>query len=121
MSATLPPSLSALPDRWVERIFSHMACHYGNRFADMWSGQDTETVKAFWARKLGGFADMPEVIGWALDALDDQPTPPSLPQFIAMCRIASKRRPGMVALPPPAIDKVRAAEILAEARRRFSV
>lgn len=104
MSETSPPTHSdcRLPDRWVERIFTHMACAYGTRFADMWAGQDAATVKAFWARKLGGFAHRGDVIAAALDALDEQPTPPSLPQFLAICRTQARRLPSPhMALPEP--------------------
>lgn len=104
MSETSPPTYSdcRLPDRWIERIFAHMAASYGTRFADLWAGQDAATVKAFWAVKLGGFAGRGDVIKAALDALDEQPTPPSLPQFLAICRTQTRRLPSPhLALPAP--------------------
>lgn len=108
MSETSPqnPSDCRLPDRWVERIFAHMAASYGTRFADLWAGQDAATVKAFWAVKLGGFAARGDVIKAALDALDEQQAPPSLPQFLAICRTQARRLPSPhLALPepPPAV------------------
>lgn len=98
---------SALPDEWVVRIFEHMACTYGTRFADLWAGQEPETVRAYWGRKLGGFDG--EAIKAALDALDDRPFPPTLPEFIALCRAAANRRGSYVALPAPQMSREEAA------------
>lgn len=119
MSATSPQSPAALPPEWVERIFAHMACLYGRLFADMWAGQDAETVKAFWGRKLAGFADHPKAIAAALDALDGRNFPPTCPEFIGLCRDALRRNPSGPALPAPGIDKVAAMARLAEVKRRF--
>lgn len=93
---------SVLPAEWVERIFSHMACNYGAKFADLWAGQDIETVKRYWGLKLGGFAGHPLSIKAALEALDERPFPPTLPEFIALCRISARREGAGPALPPPA-------------------
>ena len=120
-SATSPPSASdcRLPDRWVERIFSHMAASYGTRFADLWGGQDPATVRAFWAKKLGGFAGRGDVIAAAIDALDDQITPPSLPQFLSICRVQARRLPSPhLALPaPPPAEATPLAPVPAEQER----
>lgn len=89
--ATSPQNQSALPDTWVERIFDHMAALYGSKFADLWRNTDAEKVKSMWAFRLGGFADKPQAIKSALDALDDRPFPPTLPEFIALCRQAASR------------------------------
>lgn len=42
-----------------------------------------------WARKLGGFSDMPDAIKSVLDHLPADP--PSLPEFVNLCREAAKR------------------------------
>jgi hypothetical protein len=108
-----------LPKELIDRIFAEMACQYGRRFAEMWAGIDPDTVKAFWARKLGGFADYPQAIRAALDALDDRPFPPTCPEFSAMCRDALRRNPAGPALPAPTIDISVAKARLAEAKRRI--
>ena len=124
MNAQLPTSAtsqvrpSVLPDAWVEEIFRRLAALYGSKFADLWKGTDTESVKAVWAQKLAGFHDKPYVLKAALDACDDKPWPPTLPEFLGFCRNAAGRGDAIVALPPPEISKAeqeRRAEKLAEA------
>lgn len=88
----------ALPVEWVEKIFTLMACTYGNKFADLWSGQDMQTVKAHWAKKLGGFTGT--AIAKAIYSLD-KPFPPTLPEFIELCKQAARREESYVSLPPP--------------------
>lgn len=108
-----------LPQPWVDRIFSHMACMYGKKFAETWAGQDADTLKAFWAAKLAGFSDHPQAIKSALDALDERPFPPTLPEFMSLCRDALRRSPAGPALPPPQIDKAVARERLAQLKSRM--
>lgn len=83
-------SLEPLPDAWIGKIFDTMSVMYGSRFAAMWADSDAEKVRAMWAEKLGGFRKAPEAIRYALDALDDHPWPPTLPEFLALCRKAPK-------------------------------
>lgn len=64
---------------------------YGSKFSDLWRGSDLSTVRRMWAEKLAGFADIPKAIKEALDALDDKPFPPTLPEFLALCREAGRR------------------------------
>lgn len=88
-----PDHKPALPDAWVSKIFDLMAASYGSKFLDLWRGTNLLDVKRHWAEKLGGFADRPEAIKLALDALDEKPFPPTLPEFIALCRENAKRLP----------------------------
>lgn len=97
-NATLPVKLSALPDSWVERIFSRMAALYGTLFSDRWRDADLSEVKAVWAEELASFSDNPECYGLALKALvDGYKFPPTLPEFVALCR-ASYKRPTQISL-----------------------
>lgn len=99
-NATSPANHFALPESWVARIFDHMAALYGSKFADLWRGTDASAVRRKWAEKLGGFHDKPEAIKSALDALDERPFPPTLPEFIGLCRDAARRiGPTTAALP----------------------
>jgi hypothetical protein len=50
-SPTKSPSTS-LPNAWIDRIFSRLALAYGSKFADMWKGQDMESVRAMWGQEL---------------------------------------------------------------------
>ena len=90
-SVTSPARPSVLPDSWISKIFDHMSGLYGSKFADLWRGTDLEAVKRIWAEKLAGFQPMPKAIKEALDALDNKPFPPTLPEFIGLCREAALR------------------------------
>lgn len=107
-NATLLARPSALPETWIGRIFGRMEDFYGARFLDAWRGTDLARVKATWAGKLAGFADQPERIGFALNALEHHPFPPTLPEFLALCRQAPP--PNRPALPEPKIDPEVAAD-----------
>lgn len=80
-----------LPESWIARIFDHMSALYGSKFADLWRGTDPESMRRVWATKLSGFSDQPNAIKQALDALDAKPFPPTLPEFLTMCREAGQR------------------------------
>lgn len=100
-SVTSPARPGALPDAWIGRIFGRFEDFYGARFLDAWRGTDLARVKATWAEKLAGFSDQPERIGFALNALEHHPFPPTLPEFLALCRQAPP--PNRPALPEPKI------------------
>jgi hypothetical protein len=113
---------SALPDSWIGRIFDHMSVLYGSRFADLWRGSDLDTIRRMWAEKLAGFRSMPGAIKEALDSLDSKPYPPTLPEFLAMCREAAPRhqiKPVMIGYQPTAEDQARAQEIIRTAAERI--
>ncbi len=103
-NATSPENARVLPDAWVVRLFERMSAMYGSKFSDLWAGVDPANMRAVWADKLGGFAQRPEIIKAALDACDDRPWPPTLPEFLGICRDAAKRSPVQLpALPAPDI------------------
>lgn len=121
---TLPANARVLPDAWIERLFERLAALYGSKFADMWRGVDLESVKRTWAEKLGGFAERPEIIKHALDACDDKPWPPTLPEFIGMCRDHARRQgPQSLTLPAPQLTAEELAErakILADLHEKLT-
>ena len=88
-----------LPLNWVQKIFNEMHGHYGSRFLNMWTnGQllpdgsgDAGLANAMrcWAEKLGGFSEHPESLKYALSKLPAEP--PTLPQFLEMCRHAPRK------------------------------
>lgn len=75
-----------LPQTWVERIFEVMAGYYGARLADAWRGADPRTVKAVWAKKLATLT--PAQITRGIEQLEQCKFPPTLPEFVALCKQA---------------------------------
>lgn len=83
----MTPQLSTsepLPTAWIEKLFERMAALYGSKFADMWRGTDPEQVKALWSQELGKLSR--EEVTKGAQALMTLEWPPSLPQFINLCR-----------------------------------
>lgn len=68
----------------VEALFSEFEALYGVRFADMWQGTDIAYVKSLWAKALSGFRV--REIRAGLDRCRFKPWPPSLPEFMGLCR-----------------------------------
>jgi hypothetical protein len=119
---TLPANRNSLPTEWVERIFEVMSGLYGTKFADLWKDSNHDFVMSLWAKKLAGFRSMPGSIKEALDSLDSKPYPPTLPEFLAMCREAAPRhqiKPVMIGYQPTAEDQARAQEIIRTAAERI--
>lgn len=111
-----------LPDAWITRLFKRIEALYGSKFLDMWRGTDMENMKATWAEKLGGFADQPDALRGALEALDSRPWPPTLPEFIILCRESAARcNKTYAALPAPDVSpeviEQRVAEIATASRK----
>jgi len=73
-----------LPIAWVERIFTVLSARYGKQFADMWAGQNTAAIKAVWSDDMAGFTG--DEIRRGLEACKTRRYPPSLPDFIELCR-----------------------------------
>ncbi len=108
----------SLPTGWIERIFAHLAKSYGSKFLDMWAGLDQQELREHWSETLGGFADKPDAIRTALKNCEEREWPPTLPEFLLMCRRAANlcNRPAdLMALPQPKADPARIRECLASA------
>lgn len=98
----------ALPYRVIERLFARFAAMYGDAaMRRMWGQQQPDAVKGIWCDSLGRYTV--EQILAGLRHLEESGVtfPPSLPEFIALCR----RKPAPViamhqplALPAPRTD-----------------
>ncbi|MBL8474413.1 MAG: hypothetical protein JNM98_21675 [Rhodocyclaceae bacterium] len=88
---------------------------FGNRWLDLWrtaqivlapDGSEADKgvllAQATWAVELAGFADQPKRIARALDDCRSRNSPPSLPEFLAMCRAAPTN---LMALPEPDVER----------------
>lgn len=92
---------------------------YGSRLADMWAGVNQAEVKATWAETLEQFTL--DELRYALDAcMKSYDFPPSLPQFLALCK--AQKKPENLKLDAPRVpmpDHVR--KQLAEFKRKHVV
>lgn len=97
MSAQVPESatslarLSELPEPWIEKLFRKFEDFYGAKWAAQYGNFPRDRVKATWAEELAGFADKGDSIAQALSAQKSNPFPPTLPEFLTLCREAAKR------------------------------
>lgn len=100
-----PWPVNAVPQRWVEALFSKMSAFYGSRFADMWRGTNTNEVQKAWAIELGKISSSQLKAG--VEALTAFTKPPTLPEFIEHCK---RTRMEMAAQTAPQIEHVTRAD-----------
>lgn len=88
MSLTLTPLSSAdaqpLRPDWVKALFAKLSARYGTLFADRYAGVPQDILLAEWGAELAGFSG--EDIRRGLDGCRDLRFPPTLPEFITLCR-----------------------------------
>ena len=112
----------ALPDAVIARLFAALRANYGKSFDGKFSsgtkivggaydGLDEGIVATmiYWAERLGGYRDKLGVIKIALTRLP--PHPPSLPEFLEICRVAgaAPQKPAGIGLPAPKLSAEQAA------------
>lgn len=81
----LSTSTEPLKMAWIEKLFDRMISLYGNKFLDMWRDIDLQGVKETWAQELGKLSR--DEIARGANALSGQEWPPTLPQFISLCKV----------------------------------
>lgn len=88
--STWTPDLSleqpAVPETWVEAIFTRLHAQLGSKVADLYAGVPAQAVKAEWAEALAGF-DSRE-IRRGLKCCQTRVFAPSLGEFLRLCRPA---------------------------------
>lgn len=100
-----PWPVNAIPQRWVEALFSKMSAFYGSRFADMWRGSSVPEVQKAWAIELGKLSSAQLKAG--VDALTAFTKPPTLPEFLDHCK---RTRLEMAAHETPRLEHVAPAD-----------
>lgn len=83
-NATSPNTVPALPDEWAERIFQRMENFYLSKWVDSFGSIPRERVKQAWAEELYGYSA--QEIKAGLEACRTKAWPPSLPEFLLLCR-----------------------------------
>ena len=102
-----------------------MEATYGSLFLDRWKGADLQMVKDVWADGLASFTDDPKCFGRALKELQQgSPFPPTLPEFVALCRKNYERPDKYQALAYKPMSKEEADEAmqrLLDARKAMGI
>lgn len=95
MNAPLRPSMlqpgsssnwpeGAIPEAWIDSLFTRMIGMYGSKFADLWRGTDLQSVRRIWGTELATLSRAELKLG--AESLRNRPFPPTLPEFVALCR-----------------------------------
>ena len=92
---------NALPLTWVDRLIERFSIMYGEKFTKQWENINPEMLRQAWAEELAGFTG--DEIKSGIDACKTKSWPPTLPEFMQLCR--------------PALDKERAYLEAAEQMR----
>lgn len=80
--------VTAIPQRWVEALFSTMSATYGARFADLWRGSDLAQVKRVWGIEMAKLTSAQMKAG--RENLMQLVRAPTCPEFVAHCRQAHR-------------------------------
>jgi len=75
---------AALRLDWAERLIERMRALYGAQFARQWESVAPDRLSQIWAKELAGFTGAEIAAGLA--ACKTRPWPPTLPEFMALCR-----------------------------------
>lgn len=85
-----------LPAVWVDRLFARLQGVYGRDFMSQFSSVDSNgfdvglaNAKQIWSEELGGFAEHPEAIAYALENLPERM--PNAIVFREICRKAPRK------------------------------
>lgn len=73
-----------LPLTWATKLIERLHLLYGTRFSQAWEGIDKAQLAQAWAEELAGFTG--EEIARGLQACRQRPFPPTLPEFLVLCR-----------------------------------
>lgn len=85
--------MNKLPKHWIEALFKKFVLRYGHLWIDRYANLQVtpQEIEDEWASELGGFSA--EEIKRGLDACRASKFPPTLPEFISLCRPAASVRP----------------------------
>lgn len=85
--------MNKLPKHWIEALFKKFLLRYGHLWTDRYANLAVtpQEIEDEWATELGGFS--PEEIKRGLEACRTSKFPPTLPEFISLCRPAASVRP----------------------------
>lgn len=77
-------TVTAFPVPWAVKLIDKLHMLYGAKFMQQWAGIEKPKLALSWAEELTGFTG--EEIATGLQACKNRPWPPTLPEFISLCR-----------------------------------
>ena len=96
--------MPALPMTWINVLFQRFERFYGQDFVRKWGNGDIEATKQEWAEKLFQFDR--EVLRLAVEHCSENVSkPPSLPEFVTICKNMKPAREHVNYLPAPTFEK----------------
>lgn len=69
---------------WAAKLLERLHALYGSKFLQQWEGIDKAKLAAIWAEEMAGYTG--EEIAKGLAACKARPFPPTLPEFLLLCR-----------------------------------
>lgn len=109
--------MAETPQRWVDRLFERFTAIFGaQKVAGMWAGAPIAVVKQTWAEQLGRLD--PDMVRFGLQRCVDNGLewPPTLPEFVALCRQPPPIAAHQPAMLPPPVSREHAAEHMRKVR-----
>lgn len=83
-ATTEKPNVSPFPVPWAVKLVDRLHALYGAQFLRQWEGIDKRALALAWAEDLAGYTG--EEIARGLSACKAKPFPPTLPEFLLLCR-----------------------------------
>jgi hypothetical protein len=103
----------ALPDGWVDYVFSKLTVRYGAKWLGQWEGVPLQAVRVDWSQVLDGLqARDGAALLYGLQYLPDD-FPPTATEFRKLCNRCPDPTPQ---LPAPEVDRDKAAQVVAKLR-----
>ena len=92
--------MSDFPKHWVEALFKRFSVMYGSKWSAMWADVPMADVLDAWQEDLKGV--QAEQVKRALEYLKaNNPFPPTLPEFLGICRQFKALPQNVAYLPAP--------------------
>lgn len=83
-ATTERPNVSPFPVPWAVKLVDRLHVLYGAQFLRQWEGIDKRALALAWAEDLAGYTG--DEIARGLAACKAKPFPPTLPEFLLLCR-----------------------------------
>jgi hypothetical protein len=85
LSETSRPTLNALPESWIDKLFDRFATMYGKHWYEAWAGIPLDRVKQTWREDLA-FASGEQMRKGLDYCKTHNKFPPTCPEFVGLCK-----------------------------------